>query len=112
MGRKKRVEERGWNNIKDWMSNSHSWECIFAKREKKSGGAKEGFIIEKRKGWSNNNCELIAAEGVVVSIIGEEKREKETEYMIVSVYNERNNWGNIEDVIKRMMEEHKKDYVM
>lgn len=32
--------------------------------------------------------------------------------MIVSVYNERNNWGNIEDVIKRIMEEHKKDYVM
>lgn len=50
MGRKKGVEERGWNNIKDWMSNSHAWECIFAKREKKRGGAKEGFVIEKRKG--------------------------------------------------------------
>ena len=28
------VEEKGWNNIKDMLPGSHTWECCFAERSK------------------------------------------------------------------------------
>lgn len=49
---------------------------------------------------------------MVVSIIREKEKEREKEYVIVSVYNEENNWRIIEEVIKRMVQEYKEDHVI
>lgn len=43
------VMESEWRRMKNIMPVSHEWECIFAKREKKKGRAKGGFILGKRK---------------------------------------------------------------
>lgn len=82
------VEKKGWNNIKRWLPRSHTWECVFARSDKKKERAEEGFITGKRKAWNDDNCELIVEkdEGVVVSIIREKEGERENVYVIVSVY--------------------------
>lgn len=112
------VEKKGWNNINGWLPRSHTWEYVFARRDKKKKRVERGFIIGKKKGWSDDNCELIVEKdkGVVVSLIREKKGEREKMYVIVSVYNEGNNWGInqliIEEVIKRMVEAYKENHVI
>lgn len=43
--------EKEWKRMKNSMPASHDWECIFAKKEKRKGRAKGGFIIGKRREW-------------------------------------------------------------
>lgn len=68
------VEEEGWNRIKGNLPKTHVWECCFAKREKRKGRARGGFIIiiGLRKGWGGNNCDLIRneVEGIIESRTG------------------------------------------
>lgn len=45
------LEQEGWIKLKNKLPDSHIWECKYAKKIKKKGKAKEGFIIGIRKGW-------------------------------------------------------------
>lgn len=42
------LEEKGWEVFKDRLPNSHWWAYGPAKREKKKGRAKGGFLIGRR----------------------------------------------------------------
>lgn len=48
------IEERGWLKIKDKLLRMHEWKCCLAKRERKRGRARGGFIIGK-KGFGEEN---------------------------------------------------------
>lgn len=108
------VEEKGWNRVKRWLSNSHIWECVYAIKERRKGRAKGGFIVRKWKGWSDDNSELIVekGKGVIVSKVGRNVGEKGKDFLVISVFNEKNNWRNIKEVTERISEIYKKEYVI
>lgn len=39
------VEEKSWKNLKGRLPTTHNWICSFARKEKKRGRTKGGFII-------------------------------------------------------------------
>ncbi|KYQ60725.1 hypothetical protein ALC60_00216 [Trachymyrmex zeteki] len=58
------LDEKGWNAMKDRLPKTHEWACSYARKEKKRGRAKGGFIIGKRIGWGNKeDRSLIRKEG-------------------------------------------------
>lgn len=103
--------ENEWKRIKNRMPVSHEWECIFAKKEKRKGRAKGGFILGKRKEWGEKGTKIeqIKEEGVIVSRI-KERRGKE-EVMIISIYNS-GNWKAIENAIKEIFEINREDNII
>lgn len=98
------IEEGSWNNLKKRMPDTHIWNCSFAKRDKKRGRAKGGFIIGRRREWGEEDNELGVEreEGMLVSKIkGRKKRE---DFIILSVYNT-GKINGIEETVKKVMEE-------
>lgn len=105
------TEEKGWNRIKDSLSDSHSWYCIFAKREKRKGRAKGGFIIGKKKDWGKVGDFLgkEVEEGILMSKVKNGGGRKDI--VIVSVYNS-GDWGRLEKSVKLAMKEGKENAVI
>lgn len=85
--------------------------CYQRKKKRESEG---GFIVRKWKGWSDDNSELIVekGKGVIVSKVGRNVEEKGKDFLVISVYNEKNNWRNIKEVTKKISEIYKKEYVI
>lgn len=72
------MEKKGWERIKNRLPDSHEWGYCEARREKKRGRAKEGFLIGKRKDWGDINREVgtVVEEDILVSKIRGKKKEK------------------------------------
>lgn len=49
---------------------------------------------------------------MIVSKVGRNVGEKGKDFLIISVYNEKNNWRNIKEVTERISEIYKKEHVM
>ena len=79
------LEEKQWGNIKDKLPSEFSWECIFAKRQKKKGRAKGGFLIGIKKDWlGKGNIEITEISEQIVRSTLNAKGET---YNIYSIYN-------------------------
>lgn len=66
------LDEKGWNAMKDRLPKTHEWACSYARKEKKRGRAKGGFIIGKRIGWGNKEDRSLIRkewEGIIISEI-------------------------------------------
>jgi len=64
------LEEKGWSRIKKNLPDTHRWEYETAKRNKKKGRAKGGFIIEIKKDWGvpgSSELKISKGEGITVS---------------------------------------------
>lgn len=87
------------------------WECIFAKKEKRKGRAKGGFILGKKKDWREKRSKIgpIKEEGIAVSRIKGERSNRDV--VIISIYNS-GNWKAIENTIKEMLENNREDNVI
>lgn len=105
------LEEKSWSKIKGRLPNSHRWGCCFAKREKKKGRAKGGFIIGRKKGYGEDKADLMQEieEGIVVSRVG--GKDSRGGLMIISVYN-MEGWRSMEDTVKRLVEENKVEKII
>lgn len=49
---------------------------------------------------------------MIVSKVGRNVEEKGKDFLVISVYNEKNNWRNIKEVTKKISEIYKKEYVI
>lgn len=83
------------------MPNTHEWKCKFAVRVKRKGRAKGGFILGKKKGWSDKESKIMnmTEEGFIYSEIGG----KDTDLSIISVYNGER-WSVIEEKLNKLIE--------
>lgn len=43
------LEEKGWNRLKGRLPSTHEWRCCYARRVKRKGRAKGGFVVGRRK---------------------------------------------------------------
>lgn len=43
------IEEKGWNNLKNNLPNTHVYKCYYATKCKGKGRAKGGFLIKRKK---------------------------------------------------------------
>jgi len=57
------LEEKGWSRIKKNLLDTHRWEWETAKKNKKKGRAKRGFIIGIKKDWGAPGSELKISKG-------------------------------------------------
>lgn len=105
------MEKKGWERIKNRLPDTHEWGYSKARREKKRGRAKEGFLIGKRKDWGDINGEVgtVVEEGILVSKI--RGKEEGKDITIMSVYNTEG-WKVLEMKIKELMEEGTENCVM
>lgn len=103
------LEEKGWERIKWKLPRTHEWKCSFARKSRKRGRAKGGFIIGKRLGWGEESSVLIKyeEEGIVLSEI---YREGES-LGIISVYNV-GRWKVIADSIDGLVEDRERKGVI
>lgn len=102
------LEEKEWERIKEKLPRTHEWECSFAKKSRKRGGAKGGLIIGKRLEWGEEGNVLIKyEEGIILSEI---YREGES-LGIISVYNV-GRWKVIADSIDRLVEDRERKGVI
>jgi len=81
------IEEKGWSRIKKNLPDTHRWECETAKRNKRKGRAKGGFIIGIKKDWGVPGTELKISkgEGIIVSRV--KSKEKGKNLIVIGVYN-------------------------
>lgn len=103
------LEEKGWERIKGKLPRTHEWECSFARKCRKRGRAKGGFIIGKRLGWGKESSVLIKYEEESIGL-SEIYREGES-LGIISVYNV-GRWKVIADSINRLVEDRERKGVI
>jgi len=105
------VEEKGWSRIKKNLPSTHRWEWETAKRNKKKGRAKGGFIIGVRKDWGVPGTELKVnkGEGIIVSRV--KSKEKDKDLIVIGVYNNED-WEAMEERIKEIVEENKDKFIV
>jgi len=105
------IEEKGWSRIKKNLPSTHRWEWETAKRSKKKGRAKGGFIIGVKRDWGVAGTELKISkgEGVIVSRV--KSKEKDKDLIVIGVYNNEN-WEIIKERIKEIVEENKDEFIV
>lgn len=94
------LEKEGWERIKDKLPESHEWACSFARKVKRRGRAKGGFVIGKKKDWGKEGSRLIKEEEGDV-VVSEIRGEKEN-CRIISVYNS-GGWRELEEKLNRLL---------
>lgn len=85
--------------------------AYFATKEKKKGRAKGGFIIGKKKDWGGRKDKMIEIRGKWVNLSRIIGRKGRRDIIIVSIYNTEN-WEDMENKIKEIIEEHKREYIV
>ncbi|KYN17233.1 hypothetical protein ALC57_10453 [Trachymyrmex cornetzi] len=74
------LEEDDWKKIEGKLPSSHKWECVYARREKKRGRVKGGFINGLRKEWIENSSLIHKKEeGVVIRVQLDATRQRQWE---------------------------------
>jgi exonuclease III len=79
------LEETAWEKMKEKLPETHEWICSFAKKERKRGRARGGFLIGYRKEGAvqGNKLKIIKEEEeMVMSEVGKEGER----VRIISVY--------------------------
>lgn len=97
------MEKKGWEKIKDRLSDTHKWACSYAIKKSKKGRARGRFIIGKKKDWDlaqGNNLIQREEEGIIITEMSLD-REK---LSIISIYGEQGG-KNVEEKVNRMIGE-------
>lgn len=97
------INKKRWEEIRNWLPETHIWHCKYAKKEKERRRAKGGIMLGMRKNLREEESEFI--ETGLDEIEHVRIKEAEGNLNIIVVYNEENGKEKeIGETIKKIIE--------